>query len=254
MLPAELAAWVASAGAPGYRAEQIFRWLHGQTVAAPDDMTNVPPALRAALAAEHPFAPLTQTAIQVARDGTRKLRFATHDGRSIESVLIPDDDQERDKLTLCVSSQVGCAIDCGSAPPRRWALGATSTAGEIVEQVYRATAARRPPAHEPGVHGDGRAAAQLRQRDPRAARCSSTRGARLLAPADHGVDRRAGAGHREARREDRPRPTWPSRSTPPPTRSATGSCRSTASGPSRCCSTRPARFPLRTAAASPSST
>jgi 23S rRNA (adenine2503-C2)-methyltransferase len=146
MLPAELSAWVASAGAPGYRAEQIFRWLHGQTVASPDDMTNVPPALRAALTADHPFTPLTQTAVQVARDGTRKLRFATHDGRSIESVLIPDDDLDRDKLTLCVSSQVGCAMDCGFCATATLGFGRNLTAAEIVEQVYRATAlaGRRP--------------------------------------------------------------------------------------------------------------
>jgi adenine C2-methylase RlmN of 23S rRNA A2503 and tRNA A37 len=55
-------------------------------------MTNVPPTLRAALEREHPLAPLAQAALQTARDGTRKLGFRTHDGRNIESVLIPDDD------------------------------------------------------------------------------------------------------------------------------------------------------------------
>jgi 23S rRNA (adenine2503-C2)-methyltransferase len=146
LLPSELAAWAADAGAPAYRAEQIFRWLHGQAVATPDDMTNVPPALRTALTTEHPFRPLTETAIQVARDGTRKLRFATHDGRSIESVLIPDDDAERDKLTLCVSSQVGCAMDCGFCATATLGFTRNLGAAEIVEQVYRATAlaGRRP--------------------------------------------------------------------------------------------------------------
>ncbi len=146
LLPAELSAWAADNGAPAYRAEQIFRWLHGQTVTAPDDMTNIPQALRAALAAAHPVSPLTETAIQVARDGTRKLRFTTHDGRSIESVLIPDDDAARDKLTLCVSSQVGCAMDCGFCATATLGFGRNLSAGEIVEQVYRATAlaGRRP--------------------------------------------------------------------------------------------------------------
>ena len=54
LLPDELTSWVAAAGAPAYRAEQIFRWLHGQGVETLDEMTNVPAALRAALRARPP--------------------------------------------------------------------------------------------------------------------------------------------------------------------------------------------------------
>jgi 23S rRNA (adenine2503-C2)-methyltransferase len=146
LLPDELGRYLAGAGAPAYRAEQIFRWLHHRGVATVEAMSNVPPALRAALAHDLPFAPLSETAIQNARDGTRKLRFSTHDGRAIESVLIPDEDQERNKLTLCISSQVGCAMDCAFCATATLGYGRHLSAGEIVEQVYRATAlaGRRP--------------------------------------------------------------------------------------------------------------
>ena len=84
--------------------------------------------------------------MQEARDGTRKLRFRTHDGRAIESVLIPDDKPERGKLTLCISSQVGCALDCQFCATATLGFTRHLSAGEIVEQVYHATAiaGRRP--------------------------------------------------------------------------------------------------------------
>jgi 23S rRNA (adenine2503-C2)-methyltransferase len=146
LLPDELLAWVKAAGAPAYRAEQIFRWLHGHGVESLDAMSNVPPALRAALEQDHPLTPLVQAVVQTAHDGTRKLGFRTHDGRAIESVLIPDEDIARNKLTLCISSQVGCAIDCQFCATATLGFGRNLGAGEIVAQVYRAAAlaGRRP--------------------------------------------------------------------------------------------------------------
>src|SRR5258708_2043714 len=146
LTPAELAAELGAEGAPGYRGEQIFRWLHEHGALSVDEMTNVPQAQRDALAARVPLHPLRADVVQEARDGTRKLRFRTFDDRAIESVLIPDDDAERDKLTLCVSSQVGCAMDCGFCATATLGYGRNLSAGEIVEQVYRATklAGRRP--------------------------------------------------------------------------------------------------------------
>lgn len=146
LTPAELATRATAAGAPAYRGEQVFRWLHGEGVDSVDEMKNVPKELREALVAAAPLRPLTTDVVQEAKDGTRKLRFKTVDDRSIESVLIPDDHEERNKLTLCVSSQVGCAMDCGFCATATLGFGRNLTAGEIVEQVYRATklAARRP--------------------------------------------------------------------------------------------------------------
>ncbi len=156
--PAELEARVQSLGQPIYRAEQVFRWLHGPGATPPPEgaeasgprslrgKTNVPADLRAALLEEAPLLPLTLEVHQQARDGTRKLRFRTHDGRAIESVLIPDEKPERGKLTLCISSQVGCALDCQFCATATLGFTRHLSPGEIVEQVYHATAlaGRRP--------------------------------------------------------------------------------------------------------------
>jgi len=192
LTPAELAERVRAAGQPAYRAEQVFRWLHGRGpadgVESAEAMSNVPRALGQALLEGAPLRPLAVDAVQQAVDGTRKLRFQTHDGRAIESVLIPDENRRepldfrlggrgagiadadadadadgtddddgkpaprlmgrllRDKLTLCVSSQVGCALDCAFCATATLGFGRHLSAGEIVEQVYHATriAGRRP--------------------------------------------------------------------------------------------------------------
>ena len=154
LTPAELAAHLKADGSPAYRGEQVFRWLHEHAVGSTDEMTNVPQAQRDALAARMPLRPLRIDVVQEARDGTRKLRFRTVDDRAIESVLIPgdqktdqsDEQKDDDRLTLCVSSQVGCAMDCGFCATATLGYGRNLTAGEIVEQVYRATklAGRRP--------------------------------------------------------------------------------------------------------------
>ncbi len=154
-MPAELAERVKARGEAVYRAEQVFRWLHGTGAAGVQadgatrslrGKTNVPAELREALVAEAPLRPLALDLMQEARDGTRKLRFQTFDGKSIESVLIPDDKPERGKLTLCISSQVGCALDCQFCATATLGFSRHLSAGEIVEQVYHATAiaGRRP--------------------------------------------------------------------------------------------------------------
>ena len=158
LLPAELAERVGALGQPRYRAEQVFRWLHGRGVDSLDAMSNVPADLRAALT-QIPAARLALDVEQLAKDGTRKLRFRTDDGRSIESVLIPEEhakehakehadpeDDARDRLTLCVSSQVGCALDCAFCATATLGFGRNLNAGEIVQQIYQATAraGRRP--------------------------------------------------------------------------------------------------------------
>ncbi|MGD0835237.1 MAG: 23S rRNA (adenine(2503)-C(2))-methyltransferase RlmN [Polyangia bacterium] len=139
---AELREHVARAGEQPFRAEQLFRWLHGPgaggmgSVRVPSAPSTVPRGLRDALLASAPLAPLLPEATVHAADGTRKLRFRTHDGRAIESVLIPDDKQERSKLTLCVSSQVGCALGCAFCATATLGFGRNLSAGEIVEQLY----------------------------------------------------------------------------------------------------------------------
>jgi 23S rRNA (adenine2503-C2)-methyltransferase len=157
LTPAEIGERVRALGQAAYRAEQVFRWLHGRGAVSHEPASqqdgprckgksNVPAELRAALLEEAPLRPLALEVHQLAADGTRKLRFRTHDGRAIESVLIPDDKKERDKLTLCISSQVGCALDCQFCATATLGFTRHLSSGEIVEQVYHATAlaGRRP--------------------------------------------------------------------------------------------------------------
>jgi 23S rRNA (adenine2503-C2)-methyltransferase len=139
---AELRERVARAGELPFRAEQIFRWLHGPGaggmggVRIPHAPSTVPRALRDALLADAPLAPLIPDGSVESLDGTRKFRFLTHDGRAIETVLIPDDKQQRSKLTLCISCQIGCAWGCDFCATATLGFGRNLCAGEMVEQLY----------------------------------------------------------------------------------------------------------------------
>jgi 23S rRNA (adenine2503-C2)-methyltransferase len=134
---AELEALVAELGEPRFRADQIYRWIHARGARSLDEMTDLPAALRVRLgAAGADLLPVALAHIHASADGTRKLVLRLRDDRLIESVLIPDED----KLTLCVSSQVGCALDCTFCATAKLGFGRQLTAGEIVDQVYRARA------------------------------------------------------------------------------------------------------------------
>ena len=123
-------------GLPRFRGEQVWRWVHAHGVTSFDQMTNVAKDARATLAAHARIGTLSIAEVQASRDGTRKLRLETADGRAIESVLIPDGD----KTTLCISSQVGCAVDCQFCATAKLGLLRNLDPGEIVDQVYRARA------------------------------------------------------------------------------------------------------------------
>ncbi|MDQ3366382.1 MAG: 23S rRNA (adenine(2503)-C(2))-methyltransferase RlmN [Myxococcota bacterium] len=121
-------------GWPRFRGEQIWRWVHEKRARSFDEMTNLGVATRARLAEVATIGCLTIAEVQLSRDGTRKLRLVTRDGASIESVLIPSGD----KTTQCISSQVGCAVDCQFCATAKLGLKRNLDAGEIVDQVYLA--------------------------------------------------------------------------------------------------------------------
>jgi len=170
-------AFVESLGLPRYRAEQLFRGVHMRAAEDLEGMTDLPKVLREQLGQAARLERLGVDLEQISRDGTRKLRLATHDGRMIETVLIPDGDASapdpdeddlvdpgfglpdaprtrggrsrwerrdgelhlrRPKMTQCVSSQVGCALDCAFCATATLGFGRQLTPGEIVEQVYLA--------------------------------------------------------------------------------------------------------------------
>src|SRR5690349_21491424 len=95
-------------------------------------MTNVPAALRGALAAEVPFSSLEVAANAEARDGTVKTLFRTHDGHPVEAVLMRYRDGRR---SVCVSSQSGCPLTCTFCATGAMRFGRNLTASEILDQV-----------------------------------------------------------------------------------------------------------------------
>lgn len=121
-------------GWPRFRGEQAWRWVHEKGARSFDEMTNIARPVRAELANVAMIGGLAIAEVQTSRDGTRKLRLVTRDGASIESVLIPDGD----KTTQCISSQVGCAVDCQFCATAKLGLVRNLDAGEIVDQVYLA--------------------------------------------------------------------------------------------------------------------
>jgi len=105
---AVLGAWLEARGEPGYRAAQIAARLWLRPVDGFDDMTELPKALREALALDFVMPRLELTTRQSSTDGTEKFLYRLADGQLIETVAIPDGD----RLTLCISSQAGCALQC----------------------------------------------------------------------------------------------------------------------------------------------
>ena len=138
-LPA-LEAALAELGAPAFHARQIYRWVYRRAVTDFERMTDLPSALRARLAAS--FAVPTPDVLDRRRssDGTVKFRLGLGDGRGVEAVFIPDTPAQ----TLCVSTQVGCAMQCGFCLTGRMGLARNLTAGEIAGQV-------RAMAHDLGL-------------------------------------------------------------------------------------------------------
>lgn len=118
---------------PRFRVDQVWRGLHVNP-RRPAEMTELPPAVRDRLEAALPPA-LTPVTESVADDGqTVKWLFALHDGAQIETVLM----HYRDRTTVCVSSQAGCAMNCSFCATGQAGFTRQLTAGEIVEQVVAA--------------------------------------------------------------------------------------------------------------------
>ena len=107
-LESALARHFRARGEPAYRTEQVRRWIYGPEAASFDRMDNLPAALRTGLGRAFRLPGLRPRSVSRSRDGTAKHLWELGDGELIESVLIP----EGRRLTLCISSQAGCALGC----------------------------------------------------------------------------------------------------------------------------------------------
>ncbi len=127
----EMDAFVKEQGLPAFRAKQLLHWIYEGRIGSIEEITELSKDLRRSLSGVAFISSLRLLDRQTSADGTEKFLFGLEDGESIESVLIPD----KDRLTQCISSQVGCAMGClfcltGKLKPKR-----NLRAYEIADQV-----------------------------------------------------------------------------------------------------------------------
>ncbi len=131
MDPVLLESTLAEMGQPAFRAKQVWEWA-ARGAQGYEQMSNVPAALRAQLVDAVPFSSLELVHEAFSSDGTVKALFRTHDGRSVEAVLM----QYRDgRKSLCLSSQSGCPLTCTFCATGAMKFGRNLTAGEILDQA-----------------------------------------------------------------------------------------------------------------------
>jgi 23S rRNA (adenine2503-C2)-methyltransferase len=114
-----------------FRAKQVYEWLWKKHVSHFDQMTNISLPLRDQLVHNFTFRTLQTATIQVSSDGTRKFGFKTNDNFIVEGVLIPSNE----RITACISSQAGCALNCLFCATGKIKLQRDLTGGEMFDQV-----------------------------------------------------------------------------------------------------------------------
>lgn len=130
----ELIEALVAMGEKKFRAKQVYEWLWKKGARSFAAMTNLSMELRSRLETEFSFPVMTLDMTQRSNDGTIKSRYRLHDGPLIEAVLIPVPD--KDRYTVCVSSQVGCSLACTFCATGRMKRLRNLTAGEIYDQVF----------------------------------------------------------------------------------------------------------------------
>ena len=134
MMPEQLKELITGLGQSAYRADQVFSWMHLKGVDSFDEMLNVPASLRSLLDERCSLRTLETVKVQISKaDGTRKYLFRLCDGNLIESVLM----KYRHGNSVCVSSQVGCAMGCTFCASTKGGLVRNLTASEMLGQVYQ---------------------------------------------------------------------------------------------------------------------
>jgi 23S rRNA (adenine2503-C2)-methyltransferase len=130
----ELKSAIRDLGLPGFRADQVWRWVQVQLAAEWSAMTNLGPALQAQLAGAFELSPTRLEQTNEDASGTIKLLLELGDGEAIETVLIPSEERR----TVCVSSQAGCRFSCAFCASGKGGFRRNLDAGEIVDQVRQA--------------------------------------------------------------------------------------------------------------------
>ncbi|MEO5952800.1 MAG: 23S rRNA (adenine(2503)-C(2))-methyltransferase RlmN, partial [Chloroflexia bacterium] len=152
-----LVALMAELSEPAYRVNQVLHWLYKELVHTFDEMTNLPSSLRAKLSERLKIGSAELITQKVSSDSwTRKVLLKLRDGNTVEAVLM----LYYDRATVCISSQVGCAMGCTFCATGQMGFTRNLSAGEIVEQVIRFNRWLREHPHKPerehGIRYTGR--------------------------------------------------------------------------------------------------
>ena len=124
---------VKDAGLPAFRSSQILSWIYQKNVSSFQEMTNLPKAAREQFDASFPIYMPSIIDKQVSADGSRKYLLELHDGALVETVGLPSPDG---RLTVCVSSQSGCAMACSFCATGKTGLTRSIVPGEFVDQIH----------------------------------------------------------------------------------------------------------------------
>lgn len=127
----ELSEIVAELKLPGFTAKQIASWLYNKEIESIDEMTNLSKKTREILSEKYCVGLSKPVKVQVSTDGTKKYLFATQHGKYIETAMIPD----KERITVCVSSQVGCKMGCLFCMTGKQGFNGQLTSGEIINQL-----------------------------------------------------------------------------------------------------------------------
>lgn len=126
----QLTLWCEQNKFPKFRVKQLVNWLYTQNELIPENMLNLPANMREALKKDFHAPGSTVSDIASTADGVEKLLLQLHDGETIEMVVIPADD----RLTFCLSTQVGCPVGCYFCASGKNGFTRNLTAGEIIEE------------------------------------------------------------------------------------------------------------------------
>ena len=146
--PAKVEEFFLSIGEKKFRAQQMLKWIHQYGESDFEKMTNMGKALRAKLAEVSEIVLPEVVYEDFSKDGTRKWVMRMPGGSAVETVYIP----EKDRGTLCVSSQIGCALDCSFCSTGKQGFNRDLTVAEIIGQLYVAAMSF----HEPGERRERR--------------------------------------------------------------------------------------------------
>ena len=130
---------MAEFGQPKFRAAQLAQWLYVHHVNSYDQMTNLSLSLRSKLTEAYPLSVPSIVDKQVSHDGTRKYVLECEDGKRVETVAMPSGSQApddvRERLTVCFSTQVGCAMQCAFCETGHEGFSRNLSVGEMVDQI-----------------------------------------------------------------------------------------------------------------------